>query len=61
MQGTKKLISIAVIIVGALLMAYKIIADSEPGAIPLLIIISGAIFYFAPKFKYRMKAGDKGE
>lgn len=32
--------------VGAALMAFKIVEDSEPGAIPLILVVVGGIGYF---------------
>lgn len=36
-----KLISALIIAVGALLMIYMISVESEPGAVPLLLLITG--------------------
>jgi len=38
----KELISVLTIVIGILLMLMKIYEDSEPGAIPLLLILLGA-------------------
>jgi hypothetical protein len=38
-----------IMVVGILVMVYKIFADSEPGAIPLLVILVGAIWYFVKR------------
>lgn len=40
---------------GVLLVTFKIYADSEPGAIPLLISIIGAGWYLLLRFKLRAK------
>lgn len=37
------LLSILTMVVGILLLAMKIYVDSEPGAIPLLLIVVGAV------------------
>jgi hypothetical protein len=39
------LLSLLVIAVGLVLMAYKIYADSEPGLIPLLLVVLGIGWY----------------
>lgn len=41
-----KIISIAAIFLGIVLLAYMVIGEDEPGAIPLLLILSGIIGYF---------------
>ena len=32
--------------VGAALMAFKVVEDSEPGAIPLILVLVGGTWYF---------------
>jgi len=39
---TSRLLSTLIILSGALLMIYMITIEDEPGALPLLLIISGA-------------------
>lgn len=41
---------------GVLLVTFKIYADSEPGAIPLLITIVGAGWYLLLRFKLWAKS-----
>ena len=41
-----RLLPILVIIVGVVLMIGKIVVDSEPGGIPILLILLGAGWYF---------------
>ncbi len=38
-------LSIAIIVIGLVLMTGKIIADSEPGLLPLLLVACGAVAY----------------
>lgn len=42
----QKIISIIIFVIGAMLMIYMIIVESEPGAIPLLLIVVGTGWYF---------------
>jgi hypothetical protein len=44
----QRIISVIIIVVGILLMIMKIYEDSEPGAIPLLLILIGTGLYFIP-------------
>lgn len=49
----RTLLSVLTIGVGIVLMAGKIYADSEPGAIPLLMIVLGAGGYFITRAQIR--------
>lgn len=49
-----KLIPLSLVAIGAALMAFKIVEDSEPGAIPLLLVLLGGAWYFIR----RRKRGD---
>lgn len=56
MNNSKKLkvqtgLSILTIVIGIVLMIGKIYADSEPGAIPLLLTIFGTGWYFITRLK----------
>lgn len=42
----QKLLPIVIGAVGLALMALKISEDSEPGAIPLAMVLSSAVWYF---------------
>ncbi|NOT73573.1 MAG: hypothetical protein HOP08_01505 [Cyclobacteriaceae bacterium] len=52
----KTLLPLLIMIIGVLLMAFKIYADSEPGAIPLLLIIAGAGWYLVARIQGVKKA-----
>jgi lipoprotein signal peptidase len=54
---TQKLISVLAVVIGALLVIFKIYEDSEPGAIPLLMIISGTAGYFIARFQKSSQHG----
>ena len=41
----RKLIPLLIVAVGAAQMAFKIVEDSEPGAIPLLLVLIGGAWY----------------
>ena len=47
------IVPVVVIIVGIVLMVGKIIADSEPGAIPILLVTIGAVWYLAVRRRGR--------
>lgn len=40
------MLAVLIIIVGLVLMIGKIIADSEPGLIPIMLILVGSTWYF---------------
>lgn len=46
-------LSVLTFAVGLVLMVGKIWADSEPGAIPLLLVLLGAGWYFATRVRLR--------
>ena len=50
LQARLALITIAI---GAVLMAGKIYADSEPGAIPLLLVVGGVAWYCVARVRRR--------
>jgi len=47
------LLSILTIAIGAVVMAAKMYADSEPGAIPILLVILGIGWYFITRARIR--------
>lgn len=48
-------LSLVVIAVGLALMAFKIYADSEPGAIPLALVLLGTGWYFLTRRRLRAR------
>ena len=52
-------IAVAVIVIGALLMAFQIYSDSEPGAIPLFLVVSGIAWYLIARARSR-RSGQVG-
>jgi hypothetical protein len=50
---TQTLLSLLILGIGILLMVFKIYADSEPGAIPLFMVLVGAAWYFIIRLKLR--------
>ena len=42
-----------VVVVGLVLMAFKIYADSEPGALPLLLVVVGTAWFFILRARAR--------
>jgi hypothetical protein len=47
----QKALSILLVVIGCLLMAGKIHADSEPGAIPLLMVSLGIAWQLVARFR----------
>lgn len=48
-------VSVAAITAGLLLMAYMIVAEDEPGAIPLLFITFGTLSYVYNRSKSKIR------
>ncbi len=48
-----KVLSTLSVVVGLVLMAGKIYADSEPGAIPMLLVVLGAGWYLLTRARTR--------
>ena len=51
----QKLLSALTVVIGFVLMAGKIHADSEPGAIPMLLVVLGAGWYFVARARTRSR------
>ena len=47
------LLSVLAIAIGLVLMMYKIYADSEPGLIPILLVVLGIGWYFITRARIR--------
>lgn len=52
-----KVLSLLTIVTGAILMAYMIVVENEPGAIPLLLIVLGTGWYFITRARTRSHHG----
>lgn len=48
-----KLLSVLTIVIGTVLLIYMIVVESEPGALPLLMIIMGTGWYFITRTRIR--------
>lgn len=48
-----KLLSVLTIVIGTVLLIYMIVVESEPGALPLLMIIIGTGWYFITRTRIR--------
>lgn len=48
-----RLLSILIAVIGILLMVFMITVESEPGAIPLLLIATGAGWFLITAYKFR--------
>lgn len=47
------MLSVLLIVIGTLLLVYMIVVESEPGAIPLILILLGVGWYFILRYKVR--------
>lgn len=43
------LLSVLTIVVGVALLIFMVVTEDEPGAIPLLLIICGTVWYFTAR------------
>lgn len=48
-----RLYPLLLVLTGAILMGYMIIVEDEPGAIPLLLIITGSAWYYFGRKGFR--------
>ena len=56
-QKINILLPITTIAIGLVLLTYMITVESEPGAIPLLLILVGTIWFFVTKSRNRKLDG----
>lgn len=49
----QSLLSVLITVIGIVLLTFMIIVESEPGAIPLLLIALGTGCYFITRFRIR--------
>lgn len=54
-SGVQAILSIATILTGTILMIFMMVVESEPGAVPLFLILSGAVWYFIIRKKRGIK------
>ena len=59
MQKLSKLFSVLTICIGAVLLIYMIAVEDEPGALPLILLIIGVIWFVITK--YQIKKRDQRE
>ena len=52
-KKTNKLLPLLTIIIGLLLLGFMIVVEDEPGAIPLILIIIGSVWFGINKNKHR--------
>ena len=53
------LFSMAVFVTGVVLLAFMILVEDEPGAIPLLLMAAGAAWFAATRLRTRSQARDQ--
>lgn len=51
--GTQKAIGAGIFLVGCLLLAYMVAVESEPGALPLVLVAVGAGWYLGAWWRSR--------
>ncbi|HEU5289271.1 MAG TPA: hypothetical protein VFU05_01430 [Cyclobacteriaceae bacterium] len=49
----QSLLSLLILGLGILLVIYMIVVEDEPGAIPLLLIITGTSWFFVTRFRIK--------
>jgi predicted MFS family arabinose efflux permease len=49
----QKLLASILLLFAVMLLAFKIYADNEPGALPLLLLLIGTIWYFITYYRLR--------
>ncbi len=49
----QKVLSALTVVIGLVLMSGKVYADSEPGAIPILLVVLGTGWYFLARARTR--------
>lgn len=52
---TQKLLSMLMILVGALLLTFMIVVEDEPGAVPLVLLVAGTVWLFSIRSKIKSK------
>jgi hypothetical protein len=50
------LLSGIIMVVGVLLMTFTIYTESEPGALPLFLVLGSTIWYFITRFRMRSQS-----
>jgi len=56
MQKLSKLFSVLTIFIGAVLLIYMIAVEDEPGALPLILLIIGVIWFVITKYQIKKRA-----
>ena len=56
--GAQSIAAATVLVTGLLLMVFKIRADSEPGAIPLALVLIGIAWLLAVRWRRRPETAD---
>ncbi|MFW5972699.1 MAG: hypothetical protein ACOCTG_01810 [Bacteroidota bacterium] len=51
-SDVQSVLSLLTVVVGAVLLIYMVRVESEPGAIPLLLVISGTVWYLVARFSF---------
>ena len=50
-RRSQKTIALLVVALGAALMTYTVVVESEPGLLPLLLVVTGAAWYGIARLK----------
>ena len=51
--ATQKRIALGITLVGIALMVYMVTVESEPGALPLALVVGGLVWYFVARGRAR--------
>ena len=54
----QKIISMIITFLGIILLIYMITVEDEPGAIPLLMIVGGTVWFFITKSRIKSLTGN---
>ncbi|WP_421773678.1 hypothetical protein [Gracilimonas sp.] len=49
----QKLFSALMILIGFIILIFMIVVEDEPGAIPLLMILAGAVWFFGARSRIK--------
>lgn len=52
-----QILSCVSILIGIILLAYMIKVEGEPGALPLFLIVAGAVWFFMVQYKVKKSLG----
>ncbi|MDF3027553.1 MAG: hypothetical protein K0S23_1860 [Fluviicola sp.] len=54
-QKTSRILSLAILILGIVLLIFMITVEDEPGALPLLLILTGTVWFSINQYRIKRK------